>query len=238
MKIFDCHCHIENGFQQYNIEVAGRNIIFNTIESYQQHKNELSEADALTLVFDYRNNFELVKKSADEKKIAALKIHSRIQKIQEEDYPVLIERLENLNPVLPIIIDAFYYGDDLEFQPNLKYIIEIAKKFPSCPIVVAHCGGYEVLKYFYHLKSLENIYFDLSFSPAYLKNTSVYADFKNLIKFGNENRLMFGTDFPFINAKEQLNSVLQILEECRIKEGTSNRILFSNAAELFQASRK
>ena len=75
MKIFDCHCHIENGFQQYNIEVAGRNIIFNTIESYQQHKNELSEADALTLVFDYRNNFELVKKSADEKKIAALKKH-------------------------------------------------------------------------------------------------------------------------------------------------------------------
>src|SRR4051794_28721794 len=119
MKIFDCHCHIESGFENYTIPVMGKNIIFNTVDSYQKNQSKLLDEDSLTLIFDYKNNLELVQSLLKEQKLSALKIHSRLQKISEDDYPLLIEQLEASHLNIPVVIDAFYHGDEYEYQPNL-----------------------------------------------------------------------------------------------------------------------
>ncbi len=234
MNIFDCHFHIETGFDDYNIDVAGRNVIFNSFDSYYKFKGQVSDADSTTLIFDYRNHFEDIMELLEMKKINALKIHNRLQKIGAADYPVLLEQLDEAKPEVPIIIDAFYFGDDLEFQPNLGNIIAIAKRLPDVPIVVAHCGGIEILKYFYHLKSLSNIYFDLSFSLAYLRNSSVYTDYKNLVKYGNPARILFGTDYPYVSPAEQLDSFMGIAKDMSVPAATIEKMLFTNAHQLFK----
>jgi len=235
MNIFDCHFHIESGLDKYNINVAGRNVIFNSFDAYYEFKEQVGRLDSISLLFDYRHHLSEVIELMETKKIAALKIHNRVQKITAADYPILLEQLEEAKPTVPIIIDAFYFGDDLEFQPNLANIISIARRFPDVPIIVAHCGGIEILKYFYHLKSLANIHFDLSFSLAYLKHTSVFADYKNLIKYGNADNILFGTDYPFVNAKLQLDAFTEITEEMNIPLPSVEKMLYGNAQRLFMA---
>jgi len=234
MKIFDCHYHIPSGNEIYAINDSGRNIIFNSVESYLNHEGGFKQQDSCTVLFDFRNDPGRNRKLITENKINAWKIHSRLQKISSADYPVLIEKLEDLKPEIPLVIDAFYYGDDLAFQPDLGGIVSIAKRFPHVPVVVAHAGGYQVLRYFYHLKSIENIYFDLSFSLSYLKLTSAFMDFRNLIKTGDENRILFGTDFPFVNAADQLNTLEEIFLDLKTPEHAMSKIFYSNAITVFK----
>src|SRR5690606_12487867 len=129
MKIFDSHCHIETGFENYNIDVEAKNIIFNTIESYKEHRNNVGTNDSTSVIFDYSNHFNYIKELSDTNQIQALKIHSRLQKLAEHQYPALIEKLEALKPATPIIIDSFFYGDEIDYQPSLNATINIAKKF-------------------------------------------------------------------------------------------------------------
>lgn len=233
MRIFDSHCHIEKGLADYNIETAGRNIIFNTIASYTEYKAQVLPTDVISIIFDYKDNWEAVKKTASEEKVKALKIHSRIQKITADDYPVLIEKLEEIINDKPLIIDAMYYGENLAYQPNLANIISIARKFKNKPVIVAHSGGYEVLKYFYHLKTLENIYFDLSLSLSYLQHSSVFTDYKNLLKFGNKDKIIFGTDYPLINPANHLDVFMKVCTELNLGESEMDKVLFSNSKSLF-----
>lgn len=239
MNIFDCHFHIETGLINYNLDnVFGKNVIFNYVDNYFTYKDKLSATDTVSLIFDYQNNFDIIKELLTNNKLNALKIHSRIQHLAEIDYPSLLNALMIADPKVPVIVDAFYFGDDLEYQPSLKFIVNLAKKFPHLPVIVAHSGGYEVLKYFYHLKTLQNIYFDLSFSLTYLKNTSVNKDFANLIQYGNPEHLIFGTDYPFINAKNQFNAFIEIADQVNLSVVNREKILFSNSLELFTKNLK
>lgn len=237
MRIFDSHCHIETGLDAYNIDVSGRNVIFNTIDAYNQYAGKTGSADSISVIFDYRNNFEEVKKLVSSGKANALKIHSRLQKIAQADYPALIEKLEELNPGLPIIIDSFFYGDEMDFQPDMNAAITIAKKFPQIPVIIAHAGGYNVLQYFYHLKSLENVYFELSFSLQYLRYTSAFFDIKNLLRFGSADKIIFGTDYPFADPKTELDFFMEISKDLNLSAEHADKILFLNAEKLFRTER-
>lgn len=233
MNVFDCHFHIETGLEKYDIETAGKNIIFNSIESYKEHHSQATRQDTVTLIFDYKERFDEVRSIVNGGGIHALKIHSRIQKLAEDDYPELIERMVEFDPRIPIIVDAFFFGDDLEYQPSLPFIVKLARRFPDIPVVVAHCGGYEVMKFFYHLRKLPNIYFDLSISLAYMRSTSVYADFKNLINFGDRGKVMFGTDYPFITPSRQLGVFNEMADELNMPAEKRNEILYTNALSVF-----
>src|SRR5579872_6316422 len=132
MKIFDCHVHIENGLNAYDLEDVGRrNIIFNSFESYNANRSKVPATDTISLIFDSINNLKGVLNEIKTNNISALKIHSRIQKLEEKDYPLITEHLKQVPNNIPVIIDAFYYGDDLEHLPSLAYIIKWAKLFPE-----------------------------------------------------------------------------------------------------------
>jgi predicted TIM-barrel fold metal-dependent hydrolase len=232
MKIFDAHYHVSPSEQEYTIVAAGRNIIFNSVDSFRAYSKPFQAADSCTVLFDFKNQ-DRDQQEIVEEKIDAWKIHSRIQQIQSSEYSLVIEKLEEIRFKVPLIVDAFYYGSDLEFQPDLQGIIRLAKRFPEVPVIIAHSGGYQVLRYFYHLKTLDNIYFDLSFSLSYLKDTSAFLDFRNLVKSGDENKILFGTDFPFTDAAGQLNTLMEIFRDLNTPDIAVNKILYQNAAGIF-----
>ncbi len=239
MKIFDCHFHIDKGMDEYGIHSLRKNIIFNSIAQYREYSGTNPENDAITILFDYKNDLEFVLGLAEKRKIQGLKIHSRLQGIADTDYAGLFESFETIAGYgLPVIIDAFYYGHEYECQPNLKRIIEMAKRFPSTKFVIAHSGGIKVLEYFLHLKNLENVSFDLSFSLSYLKHASVFPDFKLLMRYGDRSRILFGTDFPFVSAVEQLKTFQSIAEELNIGESEIQQILFDNAEIIYPSIRQ
>src|SRR5690606_29450256 len=134
--------------EAYDIDASGKNVIFNSIDAYTQFSDKVSPGDSIALIFDYKSNYDTVQDIVSSGKINALKLHSRIQEIADPDYPELIDKLEGVNPTLPIIIDSFYYGYEMEFQPSLKAAVTIAKQFSHIPVIIAHAGGYNALQYF------------------------------------------------------------------------------------------
>lgn len=162
------------------------------------------------------------------KKISALKIHSRLQQISAEDYPALLKHLKKLNTDTPIIYDAFYYNSDLLYQPSLSFLITLATKFPKIKFIVAHAGGYNILQYFFHLRDLKNIAYDLSFSLQYLQDSSCYTDLVKLIKFSNRDKLFFGTDYPLAAPGKQFEILNNILQHLRYTDQEKENVFCNN----------
>jgi hypothetical protein len=145
MKIFDAHYHVVPTDRNYNISVEEKNIIFNEMDLFFEFSEKLNESEKTTLIFDYKNNFKAIQSELAKGKLDGHKIHSRRQQLSKLDYPVLFEHFEEISGYKkPVVIDAFYYGEDLEYQPSLKAIIDFAKKFKNNTVVVAHSGGYRI----------------------------------------------------------------------------------------------
>ena len=234
MKIFDGHTHVEQGRAAYDLKGVTRwNVIFNSIESYSVHRHLLKRGDSATLLFDYQKAYDVVARELKAGRVQALKIHARTQRLGKKDYPALEKRLASLRTKRPVIYDAFYYGDDLQHQPSLEHLIRLATVFPEIPFVVAHSGGYEVLKYFFHLRPLANIHYDLSFSLHYLHDTSCFQDLVKLIQFTDKSKILFGSDYPWVFPKRQLAILKGIFQKLRLAKVDQEKILYHNADRLF-----
>lgn len=232
--IFDSHMHIEEGLSKYDLKnVQAYNVIFNTIESYKQNRKGVPANSCLTLIFDFCNNYDFVLNEIKKKNINALKIHSRLQKIKNADYDLICDQLHQVKNDIPLIIDAFYFGNEMEFQPSLEAIIMFAKKNQARKIVVAHAGGYQILKYFFHLRDLKNIYYDLSVFLQYLTDSSCRKDLLKLIKFTDKSRILYGSDFPFASPKYQFNELMNVIEELGLSNSDKEKIFYNNSASLF-----
>lgn len=236
MRIFDNHFHIDQGLKDYDIDIVKKNIIFNFFEQFESRNTEAEVNDTITLIFDYNKKLNEIQNYAEKSQIQGFKIHTRLQKISTDDYPDLFDAFQTVEKYkLPVIIDAFYTGHNFSIQPNLSRIAEMIQLFPENNFVIAHSGGIKALEYFMHLRKLPNVYFDLSFSLAYLQHASVYQDFKTLIRFGDKEKILFGTDFPFISAKNQLTAFIDIARELVLSEQHIDNILFANSDRVFGA---
>lgn len=215
--VFDCHLHLEKDNEARKLAAKEGNIIFNSMEKYQQFSDHYSDYYQ-SLIFDWEKNLDFYRTLIDSGKIVCLKIHSRIQKIDTSQYPILINTLSKLERNIPIIYDAFYYGAELAYQPSLSGLIEMVKAFPDRKFVVAHAGGYEILKYFFHLKEYVNVGFDLSFSLQYLMDSSCSADLVKLIRYTDKRRIFFGSDSPHASLTKQVVVLEKILRELALNQ--------------------
>ena len=225
--MFDCHLHITKGLEEYDLHLNGANIIFNDIGLYNRKKEEYSSYYH-SLIFDANRNLDWYRKLIDDDKIVCLKIHNRLQKIRPSGYGELLNKLNELNRNIPIIYDAFYYGANLDCQPNLAFLIKMIQNFPKRKFIIAHAGGYKILEYFFHLRDFENVGYDLSFSLQYLSDSSCRTDLKKLIKYTNPELLFYGSDYPKASPDKQLNILYEICDELELGSSTFNGICKNN----------
>ncbi len=232
--IFDCHVHVENGLQGYDLpRTTRRNIIFNYTDHYRKLRDRVTPDDVISLILPLNSEHAFVKAEADAGRIAGLKIHSRIQQITSERHRDLHQALRAMPEHLPIIYDAFYFGPRLEHQPSLEGVISLAENFPERRFVIAHAGGYEVLKYFLHLRPLSNIWYDLSLSLQYLEDTSHRADLVKLVRYTDKSRIMYGSDYHYASPFQQAKVLGRICDEAGVSADDQKRIFFENAADLW-----
>ena len=234
MNIFDCHVHVEQGLESYDLSISYRNVIFNYLESYKKHADNFrDENTAITLIMDFHTVPSTLIREIEKRRVQAIKIHSRIQEISNNDYSNVLTQLRTIPSEIPIIFDAFYFGPELIFQPSLIHLVEMAQKFSDRKIIVAHCGGHKMLEYFFHLRPLSNIYYDLSLSLQYLKDSSVFEDMIKLIKYTDEDKIMFGSDFPYGSSLLQYDILQEILNSIGLPEDQKSKINYLNAMKVF-----
>lgn len=226
VDIFDCHLHVEKGMREYDLPISNANVIYNSIQSFKLNARKYSNFYS-TIIFE-TSHFDFIETCISEGKVVALKIHSRIQKIGIDDYELIYKYLKKINRDVTIIYDAFYFGGDILFQPNLEKLIDLITKFPNSNFVIAHSGGYKILEYFFHLRTFKNVGFDLSFSLQYLNDTSCKTDLIKLINFSDKSKLFFGSDFPSASPSFQYNELCIIMNDLNFSDTIKEGILSKN----------
>ncbi|MCM8784312.1 MAG: amidohydrolase family protein [Candidatus Omnitrophica bacterium] len=122
----------------------------------------------------------------------------------------------------------FHCGEELSgtkmVRSSPRRLLNVKEKFPKLRIIAAHFGGFrlweEVKK---HLLG-KDIYLDTSFFFSYLPREEVKA----MILSHLPERIVFGTDFPLIDQKQDLD----FLKSLEIPKELKERILSLNARQI------
>lgn len=139
----------------------------------------------------------------------------------------------------PII---FHTGVLMEGLPGLLKqvhplnIDDVANKFPSLKIIMAHFGNPWIVDAAAVVHRNKNVYVDLSgyfgvFKPIPKKDIKFLVldltYFKNFV--GNFKRCIFGTDWPLYSQKEYLGAIRQL----PLTNEEKNLVFWKNAKEIF-----
>ena len=99
-----------------------------------------------------------------------------------------------------------------------------------------HSGGPNILQYYEKFRFCENIFFDLSYTIAHYKNTSIEKDIIFLFqKF--DKRLISGSDYPSIKIKLHWKNLIKIMKKSKISKIKKNNILYNNLNNICEKNR-
>lgn len=124
----------------------------------------------------------------------------------------------------------FHTGFDIAFPGNAQAEVEkirkIANWFKDLTIVCTHVGGWRQWDRIHCLRDCPNVYTETSMALPEMGDDDFI---KHLSVFG-EDRVLFGSDSPWTDQKEQLGRTLGLKISDRHKE----KMLFTNAARLLR----
>ncbi len=142
----------------------------------------LKTQDTCTLIFDIWQERDFILKEIESGKPSAVKLIPRDQRLGDKRFAEALLHLKSVPAHVPVFYDSFRHGHDMRYQPCLDHVIAIATQTPERAVIVSHAGGHQLLDYFIHLRTLKNIYYDISLILQYFYHSSVFADIKNLIQ--------------------------------------------------------
>jgi predicted TIM-barrel fold metal-dependent hydrolase len=171
----------------------------------------------------YRQWKEELKRIRD--KACGIKLQPSFQEFFVDDEKVfpVYEEIEKLGLCL-----LFHSGDELTpemiVRATPERLLAVREKFPDLLMIAAHFGGFRhwegVKKYLLG----KNIYFDTSAFFGYLPEQEA----RELILNHPSGRILFGTDFPIRDQKEDLD----YLDKLGLAPELKEKILGGNAREL------
>ena len=165
--------------------------------------------------------------------LKGLKLHPRRQGFGYRHLPhiiPLIEQAANLN--IPVLIDAFPYGQDFLRDKVLALINDLAMAVPEAAIIMAHMGGYRVFDALMIAKANRNVYLDISYTLLYYRHSSIERDIGFVIKKIGAERVVYGSDHPEMPLRQSFEESIRILEQFDLTANEMDCILGNNIASL------
>ena len=160
--------------------------------------------------------------------LKGLKLHPCMQMFFLNDrrlFPIY-ERAEACG--LPLL--AHTGGDPvrgMELYGHPRDLDEVASTFPNLTIIIAHLG----IPFFDEAKELmrthENVFADISFAVEVIDREQM----SSLIREVGADRVMFGSDYPFVEPKAAIQKVLDL----DLSDDDKEQILWKNAVEILKA---
>lgn len=155
--------------------------------------------------------------------LKGIKLHPDTQVMNVDDDSML-EAYEYLQGKLPLLLHA---GDFRYDYSHPRRIRRICRMFPDLQVIGAHFGGWSVWEEAKEcLLDMDNCMFDTSSTSGFTET----EEFEKLICTYGADRLLFGTDFPMWDPKEELERLMAV----PMSDGDREKILWSNAAGLLK----
>ncbi len=162
-----------------------------------------------------------------------LKIHSVLQNATMNDArthaAIEVFGKANLPTMLHIGVSYYYLPGQNAHYPSLpeagaiEDFFELAHRYPHYPFIAAHCANKYASELAEGTRGLNNVYTDTTLCSAERMLES--------IETLGEDKVLFGTDYPFSTLHDALREVDKAFpEECARKD----KVLYGNAARLLQ----
>lgn len=142
--------------------------------------------------------------------VRGVKIHPRVQGVTIRD-PLVREVIACATELrLPVVFDVFPFHASLD-DPAIQAMAyhRLAQEFPGTTLVLAHCGGFQVLDAFMVAKVNRNVLLDISFTWIYFRGASIAGDLAFVCSRLPAGKVLYGSDFPDVSLVEYLEVVRQ-----------------------------
>jgi predicted TIM-barrel fold metal-dependent hydrolase len=232
---FDIHKHILKDCVGANFLLFNTKLFDNDVSAFFQKVSSSLEIKKYSALIDFRrkdiNDYidNLVKSGVN-----AVMVNSYLQQIEDHDYSSVLKVFQYAESKgLIICIDGSYGTSKMYIYDNMKLACFIADYITKVPIVIVHAGGYRIIEAMLLAADKKNVWLDTSFSLPYYENSSIEIDFAYALKKMNSERIVFGTDHPYIEFNEGLQKHINFFNKYQLNESDIEKILYSNALKLF-----
>lgn len=232
---FDTHKEILKDCVGANFLLFNTKLFDTDVSAFFQKVSSSLEIKKYTALIDFRrkdiNDYidNLVKSGVN-----AVMVNSYLQQIEDQDFNTVLKAFQYAEKKgLIICIDGSYGTSKMYTYDNMKLACFITNHISKAPIVIIHAGGYRIIEAMLLAADKKNVWLDTSFSLPYYENSSVEIDFAYALKKMNCERIVFGTDHPYIEYKEALQNHINFFNKFKFDDESAEKILFSNAIKLF-----
>lgn len=235
----------ENCFQGYKKELndscAGGNIMIlnsvlknSEVESLVNTIKSSWATSCVTVMVDPRDE-DWEKRIVDLHDIGviAIKFHCYIQQITDKDIPMCVKIASKAQSLgMLVMIDTSYGSLDMYQFDNLKLASAIANHVTKTPIILLHSGGARCLEAMLLVDATKNIYLETSFTLSYYLGSSIEQDLAFAYKKLGEDKIIYGSDFPYISIEESKRTFLGFMDKWGFTSTQIDKIANVNAMRI------
>jgi predicted TIM-barrel fold metal-dependent hydrolase len=173
---------------------------------------------------DYKQEIEKFKQQG----IRGIKWNSEVQGCYPDE-----ERMLRIYPEMgEDMIACFHAGEDIgepleKAHTTPQRLARVLDMFPKLKVVAAHFGGLHMLEEVRKYLLGKELYFDTAWYPSVTELNP--QEIAQLIKEHGSHKILFGTDYPAVDAKEQIDWVSNLPLSAEDKE----LIFYKNAKRLY-----
>lgn len=156
--------------------------------------------------------------------LKGIKFHPDIQKFDADDKR-LFEVYDYIQGKIPILMHC---GDKRYNFSNPRKLKNVIDKFPRLQVIAAHLGGWSMFDAAFEYLRNTDCYLDISSCMMFLPPDSIV---KYILGYGSD-RILFGTDFPLWNPREEVAS----LNRLNLSTDDLEKIAYKNAENILSRS--
>lgn len=165
--------------------------------------------------------------------VRSFAFHSYLQRISPQDFPDVLKVSRWISKRGGLICLDTSYGTLRMFDfDNLRLVAYLAQFITETPLILMHSGGRRILDAFLLADLQPNIYLETSFSLNFYKQSSLMQDFSFAFRRLGCQRVLFGSDMPYINPQEAFKTLSGVLDEAGFNQTERDSVLYKNAYAL------
>lgn len=161
-----------------------------------------------------------------------LKFHPYLQRIEEADFARCVSLTTRAQALGMSVMVCCSYGTRALGRHNGLHLAAAVSDSVSCPVVMSHAGGRQVLDAMLVAAHAPNVYLETSFSLQYFMGSSVETDFAFAMRKLGSRRWLYGSDYPFYGMQESLDTTIEFLQRHRFSSTEIDDVMYGTAEEL------
>lgn len=164
-----------------------------------------------------------------------IKFHAYHQQISDDYHNAILSichMAEERNRM--ICIDTSYGTSKMYQHDNLKLACHIADHITKVPIVLLHIGGARVLEAMLLAHEKQNVFLESSFSLGYYEGSSIWQDAAFAFRKIGIERVMYGSDYPYVSMEESLRVHHDFYQQFRFTETEIEHMMYHNARNMLR----